>query len=228
MITVTEQDTAEARRLARYRRWAAHDPQKELIAYLLEYWTGVREGTEEYPNRYLNRLVEQLWSHTPLTQNEVDAGIRTMERRRGAARAEAKRRQQEADKNAADLGVPPRPVRPKKVREDPAPIGVYEHKGEIYSVRKVKGRERYYALRLVETPPRLAANGETVHHDFRERAYGMVFQLRNEERITDPEKIAELSVQTGACAVCGHAIWREKSVRRMIGTRCWKRVTGKL
>jgi len=77
----------------------------------------------------------------------------------------------------------------------------------------------------VESPPRLAANGKTVHHDWA-RDYRMVWVLKEEERVTDDDAVRELNIKVGACVMCNHAIWQAKSVRRMMGTRCYKRVHG--
>ena len=115
-------------------------------------------------------------------------------------------------------------VRP--VRQDgPAKIGIYRVEDNVYVVRKARGSNRVYALKLVASPPRLAANGNTVHHDF-EMAPGMVWNLHEEDRITDDDEVRALSIKVGACVMCGHAIWQAKSVRRMMGTRCYKRVHG--
>lgn len=108
----------------------------------------------------------------------------------------------------------------------PAKVGIYRRDdGNVYVVRKARGSDRVYSLRLVESPPRLAANGETVHHDF-VKDFRMTWVLTENERITDDAEIAALSIQVGACVMCGHAIWQAKSVRRMMGTRCYKRVHG--
>jgi hypothetical protein len=107
----------------------------------------------------------------------------------------------------------------------PARIGIYQHGDNIYVVRKRRGSDRVSSFRLVESPPRLAANGKTVHHDWA-RDYRMVWVLKEEERITDDDAVRELNIKVGACVMCNHAIWQAKSVRRMMGTRCYKRVHG--
>jgi len=106
-----------------------------------------------------------------------------------------------------------------------ARIGIYQHGDNIYVVRKRRGSDRVTAFRLVESPPRLAANGKTVHHDWA-RDYRMVWVLKEEERVTDDDAVRELNIKVGACVMCNHAIWQAKSVRRMMGTRCYKRVHG--
>lgn len=132
---------------------------------------------------------------------------------------------EQADREAAnpepdvpEIIVPRRTMRPAR-------IGIYKHNDNVYVVRKRRGSDRVNAYRLVESPPRLAANGKTVHHDW-ERDYRMVWILTDEERITDDDAIRELNIKVGACVMCGHAIWQAKSVRRMMGTRCYKRVHG--
>jgi hypothetical protein len=136
------------------------------------------------------------------------------------ARREAEQDQAalEAEPDVPEIIVPRRGMRPAR-------IGIYVHNDNVYVVRKRRGSDRVTAFRLVESPPRLAANGKTVHHDW-ERDYRMVWVLTEEERVTDDDAIRELNIKVGACVMCNHAIWQAKSVRRMMGTRCYKRVHG--
>lgn len=132
---------------------------------------------------------------------------------------------EQADREAADPEPDvPEIIVPRRTMK-PAKIGIYQHNDNIYVVRKRRGSDRVVAYLLVDSPPRLAANGKTVHHDW-QKDYRMIWVLTPEERVTDDDAIRELQIKVGACVMCGHAIWQAKSVRRMMGTRCYKRVHG--
>jgi hypothetical protein len=131
----------------------------------------------------------------------------------------------EVPENFTEVDSVPEIVVPRR-NQVPAKIGIYRRDdGNVYVVRKRRGSDRRYSLRLVASPPRLAANGETVHHDF-SPDYRMLWVLTDGERLTDDDEIRALSIKVGACVMCNHAIWQAKSVRRMMGTRCYKRVHG--
>jgi hypothetical protein len=137
--------------------------------------------------------------------------------------AQASNESQAAQPNA----IPQRELETRRVRNSrPAEVGVYRHNDTVYVVRKRRSSDRVYAIRLVELGrPRLNEAGDTVTHDF-VKAHGMEWHLQAEERITDDNEIRALCIKVGRCIMCSHAIWQAKSVKRMMGTRCWKRVHG--
>jgi hypothetical protein len=219
-------------------RKAEYDPiaSPRQIA-LLERLVEEREMTEEQAAWYLLRIVRHRAEHHSYRITKVDIKKWFGNREAGTglfgrpfkpgyekdpfkALPQAGTTQADADPepDVPEIIVPRRNM-------TPARIGIYQHGDNIYVVRKRRGSDRVSAFRLVESPPRLAANGKTVHHDWA-RDYRMVWVLREEERVTDDDAVRELNIKVGACVMCNHAIWQAKSVRRMMGTRCYKRVHG--
>jgi hypothetical protein len=129
-------------------------------------------------------------------------------------------------KRAARKAQQPAPV----TVEPPAPkvaaaFGVYRKNGTVYVVKNSRRNPgQRYAVRMVESSDRMTQSGDKVKFEF-EIARGMVFELTEADRVPDVE-VAELMTRYGHCIMCNHAIKRFKSVERMMGPRCWKRMHG--
>jgi hypothetical protein len=192
----------EARRkeqLVAYREWRHQAPQKELVDYLLEYYRRVKAGTEQYENRFLDSLIEWLQQHKPLTENQLEAGLRTMHRREAAARKEP------AHEHLNHEGVT---------------TGVFKYQGEIYVVKPNKTGTHSYANRIVDCPPRVNKYGVTIKTEFK-YAPGILGRLTEDMRLNE-EDFQKFIVQYGRC-LCGRSLKRDRSVRIMMGPRCAKK-----
>lgn len=187
-------------------------------AYMTKVYAGRIIGQKDRNGRYINGLLS-----LPVKEGYEKDHFAALPMAPAGKVGEGQQHAIDAVKVALEQDVPEIVV-PRR-NQVPAEIGIYRRGTEVYVVRKRRGSDRRYSLRLVASPPRLAANGKTVHHDF-VPDYRMLWVLTPEERLTDDEEIRALSIKVGACVMCGHAIWQAKSVRRMMGTRCYKRVHG--
>lgn len=210
---------------------------------LLERLIEEREMTDEQASWYIDRIYRHRNTDSPyqITKTEISKWFGKRELGTGlfgrpmkpgyvpdhkAAFVQAPfgRTPDEQDVGEHSITVPPNftPVRNRVAAE----VGVYRHNDKVYVVRKRRRSEYRYATVLVELGlPRLNEHGQTVTHDF-VKAYGMEYELSADERITNDEEIKALCIQVGRCIMCSHAIWQAKSVARMMGTRCYKRVHG--
>lgn len=103
---------------------------------------------------------------------------------------------------------------------DALQVGVYRREGEVYVVRWNKAKTHKYALRAVESSPRLTEAGTVIDVDF-EYERGAIFHLLPEHRLSQDEAAA-LSVRYGKCIMCARKLKVAKSVERMMGPVCWK------
>lgn len=105
----------------------------------------------------------------------------------------------------------------------PSPIttpGVFETDEGIFIVKPTRDKQRLYAKQLVESPPRLNANGEGVDFDF-VYAKGAIHRLTEADRM-DAERAKALTIRYGRCIVCGRRLKAKASVERGIGPVCIK------
>jgi hypothetical protein len=101
--------------------------------------------------------------------------------------------------------------------------GVYQLDDVTYVVKPNRDKTRLYAMRLVNSPPRLMESGDVAKLEL-EYARGLIFQLTGEHRLP-AEEVAKISRVYGRCLYCGHGLKAAASVERMIGPVCWKRVS---
>lgn len=210
------------RRVGEYKEWVASSPEiTELVQFLRAYWT----DNGGYPNRFLDSLIEErLMQFRPLSDAQLEAGLRTMRRRKWSQ-----------DKSAASPAKATTNAAPRKREGKLAAIGVYrlvagDPRGPegVYLVRQSKQNpERHLAVRLVDSPPRMTESGMKVRFEG-ERAVGMVYRLTEDDRMPDAE-LADFMVKYGQCVNCFHGLKAEKSLRRitpagMMGPTCARRL----
>jgi hypothetical protein len=102
----------------------------------------------------------------------------------------------------------------------PLLIGVFNYQGRIVVMRPNKSGTASYANRVVECPPRVNQYGVTIKHEL-EYAKDLTHKIREEHRLNG-EALEAFLVLYGRC-ICGRSLKAEKSVRRMMGPRCWKK-----
>jgi hypothetical protein len=182
----------------------------DLREQLRAYWREQRQPNAPQGSRFLDSLCRQLQQKRVLSPRQVTVGFEVLAKR--AARAAA-----------ATNSQPAPPVdRPKR---EVAPFGVYRKDGEVYVVKNSRRNPgQRYAVRMVESPERMTQSGDKVKFEF-VVARGMVYELSAEDRLTDVE-VTEIMTRYGHCIMCNHPIKRFKSVERMMGPRCWKRMHG--
>lgn len=181
-----------------------------LLVELRAYWRDQRGPNPSKPSNFLNSLCRQAQNKRVLSPRQVETGFKIL-----AEREEARQR-----------AIQPQPVAPVDLTPRvPAAFGVYRKDGVVYVVKNSRKNEgRRYAVRMVESSARMTQTGDQVKFEF-ERAPGMVFKLTEEDRLPDVE-VHEIMTRYGHCIMCNHAIKRFKSVERMMGPRCWKRMHG--
>jgi hypothetical protein len=86
-------------------------------------------------------------------------------------------------------------------------MGVYEANGQVFVVKPNQAKTRLYA--------KVWANG---HLDY---VAGAIYRLHPCHKVSR-ERGEELSLQIGACCVCGRTLTDPKSVRKGIGPVCGK------
>ena len=96
--------------------------------------------------------------------------------------------------------------------------GVYLHDDNIFVVQYNKTKTRLYALRLVESPPRLNEEGVTVDFDL-QYAPGIIFALKEEQKMT-VEQAKPFMIRYGKCLKCKRKLKAASSVERGIGPVC--------
>lgn len=104
--------------------------------------------------------------------------------------------------------------------------GLYRHKDNYYVVVQSKSNpDRRYAKRAVplgeRQQDRVNANGQAVRIRF-EYDSGIIWRLKDTDRLPAEEANA-LSIQYGACFLCGRTLKVKESVERGIGPICWSR-----
>lgn len=205
----------ERDRVDAYRAWRQQSPQKELVDYLHEYYKRVKAGTEPYVNRFFDSLIaDQLMLHRPLTDKQLTAAIRTMERRQYMDR---KRIERAAAAPAVE--VPKVEIAPSgevAAREKVKP-GVFRWRGETFVVKPNRAGTSCYANTVVPCTPRVNAYGVTISTELK-YAPGVWASLTEDMRLSE-EDFKEFIVQYGRC-LCGRSLKRERSLRIMMGKRC--------
>jgi hypothetical protein len=193
-----------------YREWRMQEPQKTLVDYLFGYYRGRKDGSERYPNGFLDSLIEdRLRQHRPLSEAQLKAGIRTMERRQWAS-------SHEHDTPAESPTAPSGPY----LTHEGAQWGVFKHNGETVVVKPNKKGTHSYANRVVACPPRVNKFGATVKWEL-DYAPHLIEKLTEADRASE-EDVRSFLIQYGRC-VCGRPLKRDRSVRIMMGPRCAKK-----
>ncbi len=186
---------------AEFKQWCNAEGNRELVRYLAGYRDRMRDETEAYPNPFLTSLAEWLTEHKPLTENQVEAGKRTMNRRLNVAQRQPK----SASNGLSTEGVT---------------LGVFKYRGEVFVCKPNKQGTRSYANRVVKCTPRVTKAGTTVKREL-EYAPGVLTKLTEDDRMPEVE-VAEFMIEYGRC-FCGRGLKREKSVRGMVGPVCAKK-----
>lgn len=112
--------------------------------------------------------------------------------------------------------------RPKRdLEKDPLPTsGVFQFEGTIYIVVPSKRNPgKFYAKKMIETPPRLTTSGETVTFDY-VAAPGMIWFLYESNRLPE-QAIRKLMVKHSVCIYpgCYRSLRAAKSVAAGVGKR---------
>lgn len=109
----------------------------------------------------------------------------------------------------------------RDLEKDPLPTsGVFRYENEIYIIVPSKRNQgKFYAKRMVVTPPRLTTSGATVNFDYA-NAPGMIWYLYEAHRMP-PEAIEELMIQHKVCIYpgCFRGLRAAKSVSAGVGKR---------
>lgn len=197
-----------------FKEWINGMPQRPLVEYLFSYRAQRDDGTEEYPNPFLDSLTEWLLSKKPLTEKQVIAGTRTMERRLHA-------RQEAIKKQVADANPHTHPG--EHLSNKQLTLGIFKYHGDVYVVKPNKKGTASYAMRMVEIhSDRLTSGGEKVHWEW-EYTPGIVPKLTEADRLP-VEDVQDLMIRYERCIVCHHPIKRAKTIERMMGKTCARKV----
>lgn len=126
------------------------------------------------------------------------------------------------------------PEAPKAPYENDVPtelvgMGVYRLDGQIVVVKPNKQKTRCYALKLVESPPRMTEAGEVVDFEL-EFERGLIFQLREKHRMTLADA-AQYLIRYGKCIICKRTLKAARTLKTveetglMVGPVCRKYFT---
>ena len=115
--------------------------------------------------------------------------------------------------------LPLRPVVEQAVKE-PLVMGVYQHDGQLYVVKPRRDKTRLYAMKVVQSAPRMTLNGEVVDFEL-VFAPGMMSVLDLDERLTMLQA-ESLLIKFERCICCKRSLKAAKSVAAGIGPRCAK------
>lgn len=114
--------------------------------------------------------------------------------------------------NKSAAGLYPVPATEKPAAPIAVTYGIYSKDGEIYMVvPSKKNPDRNYAKKLVESAPRLTADGEVVDFEW-EFAAGVIWKLTEADRMT-LEDASKLSIRYGKCLKCKKTLKAAKTMR---------------
>jgi len=194
----------EADRLEAFRAWTQAEPQAFYVDYLRVYRNQRKDGTEEYPNPFLDSLVKWLSAHKPLTDNQLAQAKRTIDRRvYMAGKVQVKGAPQPAKAYLSNEGLT---------------LGVFKWHGDIIVAKPNKAGTKSYANRVVPCTPRRTHAGTLVKYEL-EYAPGILTKLTEADRMPEAE-VKEFLIEYGRCVVCGQGIKRARSIDVMMGKRC--------
>jgi len=120
--------------------------------------------------------------------------------------------------------LPLRPAAKQQPAKQPLVMGVYQHDGQLFVVKPRKDKTRLYAMRVVESAPRLTEKGEVVDFEL-VFAPGMMKALDLSERLTMLQA-ESLLIRFERCINCHRHLKAAKSVAEGIGPVCASKMFG--